>query len=50
MKNGPYKPNSEKKIRLPGSPPPVDSLSPSMPDWPVDINKIHDSKYKLIRF
>ena len=40
--NGPYKLKSE-KIRLPGSPLPADSLS--MPDWPVEINKIHDSKY-----
>ena len=44
MAKGVYEPRSE-KIRLPGSPPSADSLSLSMPDWPVDINKIHDSKY-----
>ena len=44
--NGPYKLKSE-KIRLLGSPLPADSLS--MPDWPVDINKIHDSNYWPIR-
>ena len=48
MAKGVYKPRSE-KIRLPGSPPPADSLSLSMPDWPVDINKIHDSNYWPIR-
>ena len=48
MANGPYKLKSE-KIRLLDSPPPADSLSLSMPDWPVQINKIHDSKYWPIR-
>ena len=32
-----------REVRLPDSPPPADSLSPSMSDWPAEINKIHDS-------
>ena len=39
MAKGVYKLRSE-KIKLPGPPPPADSLSLSMPDWSVDINKI----------
>ena len=34
MANGFYKLKSE-KIRLPGSPPPADSLSLLIPDWPI---------------
>ena len=33
-----------------GSPPPADSLSLRMPDWPAEINIIHDSKYWPIIF
>ena len=48
MTKGVYKPRSE-KIRLPGWTPPADSLSLSMPDRLVEINKIHNSKYWPIR-
>ena len=34
MAKGVHKPRSE-KIRLPGSPPPADSVSLLIPDWPI---------------
>jgi len=38
-----------RKLRLKGSPPRPVFLSPPVPNWPEDINKIPDSKYWPLR-